>query len=100
MKVCIWDLSKAYNQIVTGEDELYMRRLVWRWGKEDDQLTVYGHGFSRVHFNDLPATPIPRAHQEERRKKKTSWGEILTQTLLTRWRKATWKMATVAGMKR
>ena len=35
-KVCIWYLSKAYNQILTTEVKLHMRRLVWRWGKEED----------------------------------------------------------------
>jgi hypothetical protein len=55
-KVCVWDLSKAYNQILTGPEELHMRRLVWRWGKEDDQWKVYG--FTHIHFGDLPAAPF------------------------------------------
>ena len=33
-----------------------MMKLVWRWGKEDDQWTVFG--FTMVHFSDLPAAPF------------------------------------------
>ena len=36
-KVCIRDLIKAYNKILTGEEELDITHLVWRWSEEEDQ---------------------------------------------------------------
>jgi hypothetical protein len=33
-----------------------MRRLVWRWGKEEDDWTVFG--FTHVHFGSIPAAPF------------------------------------------
>ena len=49
-KVCIWDLSKAYSQIVTGPEELHIRRLVWRWGEEEG---VYIGGSSKMKITCL-----------------------------------------------
>ena len=68
-KVCIWDLSKAYNRIVIGKEELNMRRLVWRWGKEDicpdtaDQMEKgyldNGNCLGRTDFPSSGANPGP-----------------------------------------
>ena len=49
--VC-WDLSKAYNSICTTDRELHYRRLLWRWGQEEAEWTIYG--FCKVHFGDVP----------------------------------------------
>ena len=51
--VVSWDLKKAYNTIETGDPEKHMRRLVWRWGKKEDEWTTYG--FTRMAFGDKPA---------------------------------------------
>ena len=50
---CVWDLSKAYNVVHTFDEELHMRRLVWRWGETDKDWVTYG--FTRMHFGDRPA---------------------------------------------
>ena len=50
--VC-WDLSKAYNSICTTDRELHYRRLLWRWGQEEAEWTIYG--FCKVNFGDVPA---------------------------------------------
>jgi hypothetical protein len=55
-RVCVWDIHKAYSLIRTGEDELHMRRLLWRWGKGEDDWTVYG--FTHVPFGDIPTAPF------------------------------------------
>ena len=57
-KVFIWVLSKAYNQIVTGPEKNDMRRLVWRYGKEDDQWTLCQGSTSVV-------PSVPRINCEE-----------------------------------
>lgn len=49
----VYDIHKAYNAIVTGEEEKHARRLVWRWGKEDQDWSTYA--FVRMHFGDVPA---------------------------------------------
>ena len=49
----VWDLSKAYSTVHTGEDELPMRRLVWRRGESGAEFETYGS--RRMHFGDRPA---------------------------------------------
>ena len=50
----VWDLTKAYNTVKTFEEELHMRRLVWRWGEADQAWTVFG--INAMHFGDRCAT--------------------------------------------
>ena len=49
----VWDLTKAYNTVVTYAEEMHMRRLVWRWGCQDKEWTTYG--ITRMHFGDKVA---------------------------------------------
>ena len=53
-EVVVWDIRKAYNGLHTFEDELHMRRLVWRWGESDQPWTTYG--FMRMAFGDRVGT--------------------------------------------
>ena len=48
----LFDLSKAYNTMVTGVVEKHLRRFVWKF-KEDEEWQDYG--INRVHFGDTPA---------------------------------------------
>ena len=50
----VWDLTKAYNTVKTFEEELHMRRLVWRWGDVNQNWTVFG--INAMHFGDRCAT--------------------------------------------
>ena len=52
-KTVVWDLRKAYNTVVTYQEEMHARRLVWRWGIQGDAWTTYG--IDRMHFGDRPA---------------------------------------------
>ena len=49
----VWDLTKAYNTVVTFPEEMHMRRLVWRWGCQDQEWKTYG--ITRMHFGDVVA---------------------------------------------
>ena len=49
----MYDIHKAYNSVFTGDAEKHARRLVWRWGREDDEWTTFG--FVKMHFGDQPA---------------------------------------------
>ena len=55
-EVVVWDIHKAYNVMETTDKELHCRRLVWRWGQQDQDWKTYG--FTKVHFGDLPAAPL------------------------------------------
>jgi hypothetical protein len=46
----VWDLSKAYNTIKTFDEELHMRRLVWRGGDVTAEWKTYG--IDRMHYGD------------------------------------------------
>ena len=48
----LFDLSKAYNTMVTGVVEKHLRRFVWKF-EEDAEWQDYG--IDRVHFGDTPA---------------------------------------------
>ena len=45
----VFDLSKAYQSMFTGEKEKYLRRIVWRFNPEDP-WEIYG--FLRVTYGD------------------------------------------------
>ena len=51
--VVVWDLHKAYNTVLTGDPELHMRRLVWRWGDSSRDWTTFG--FQVMTYGDRPA---------------------------------------------
>ena len=36
----VWDLSKAYNSVLTGPHEAFLRLMVWRWGRQEDQWSI------------------------------------------------------------
>ena len=36
------DLARTYNTVLTGPEELHMQRLVWRWGRLEDEWQTYG----------------------------------------------------------
>ena len=48
----VFDLTKAYNSLKTGLVEKHLRRLIWRFCKEDDWQDF---GFVVVAFGDRPA---------------------------------------------
>ena len=48
----LFDLSKAYNTMITGLVEKHLRRFVWKFNEEDDWED---YGIDRVHFGDTPA---------------------------------------------
>ena len=50
--VVAWDLQKAYNTVKTGEEEMHMRRLLWRFSEEEPRKTF---GFLVMAFGDRPA---------------------------------------------
>ena len=45
-----WYLSKAYNVVHTTEQELHLRRQVWRWGDEDSNWLTFG--ITRMYYGD------------------------------------------------
>ena len=47
------DLTKAYFSMKTGEVELHLRRVVWRYGKVDEEWRHFG--YATVSFGDKPA---------------------------------------------
>ena len=49
----VWDITKAYNTVVTFEEEMHARRLVWRGGNSSAPWKTYG--INRMHFGDRPA---------------------------------------------
>ena len=49
----VYDLSKAYQSISTGELERHVRRIVWRWGKNEADWEIYGYNV--VTFGDQAA---------------------------------------------
>ena len=49
---CLFDLSKAYNTMMTGVVEKHLRRFVWKF-EEHEEWQDYG--IDRVHFGDTPA---------------------------------------------
>ena len=53
-EVVVWDITKAYNSVHTFEEEMHMRKLVWRWGRMKDEWTTYG--FLRMAFGDRVGT--------------------------------------------
>ena len=46
----VWDLSKAYNVVHTTDKELHLRRLVRRWGDDQDDWLTFG--LTQMHFGD------------------------------------------------
>ena len=49
----VYDMSKAYQSISTGEVERHVRRIVWRWGDETADWEIYGYDV--VTFGDQVA---------------------------------------------
>ena len=49
----VWDISKAYQQLVTGSTEKHVRRILWRDLRVDCNPDV--HGLTCVTFGDRPA---------------------------------------------
>ena len=49
----VYDLTKAYQSIYTGDIEKNVRRIVWRWGKTDEPWEIYG--YEVVTFGDQVA---------------------------------------------
>ena len=47
------DFTKAYFTMRTGELELHVRRVVWRYGKSDEEWRHFG--YNTVSFGDKPA---------------------------------------------
>ena len=47
------DLTKAYFAMKTGELEMHVRRVVWRYGKTDEKWRIFG--YTTVSFGDKPA---------------------------------------------
>ena len=39
----VYDLSKAYNSVITGSWEAFLRLMVWRFGKTEAEWTVYAY---------------------------------------------------------
>ena len=51
----VFDLTKAYNSMITGLVEKHVRRLVWRFSPEDSWQDF---GFDTVAFGDRPAATL------------------------------------------
>ena len=51
--IIAWDIRKAYNAVFIALIHHHLRRLVWRWGKLQEEFQIYA--LSRVHFGDRPA---------------------------------------------
>ena len=49
----VWDITKAYNTVVTFPEEKHARRLLWRWGNKNAPWSTFG--IDRMHFGDRPA---------------------------------------------
>ena len=49
----VYDLTKAYQSISTGEIERHVRRIVWRWGDISADWNIYGYNV--VTFGDRVA---------------------------------------------
>ena len=49
----VYDLTKAYQSIGTGELERHVRRIVWRWGDTSANWEIYGYDV--VTFGDQAA---------------------------------------------
>ena len=52
----VYDLTKAYQSIATGEVERHVRRVLWRWGDTSADWEVYGYNI--VTFGDQAAVLI------------------------------------------
>ena len=39
----VYDMTKAYQSIKTGDVERNVRRIVWRWGNLDANCEIYGY---------------------------------------------------------
>jgi hypothetical protein len=48
------DLSKAYHSIYDSKREKFLRLIVWRFGKSEEDWKTWG--FDRVTFGDVPAS--------------------------------------------
>ena len=46
----VYDMTKAYQSIGTGELERHVRRIVWRWGDNKSDWDIYGYNV--VTFGD------------------------------------------------
>ena len=40
--IIVWDLEKAYNLILTGDEEFFYRLVVWRFGDTEAKWQIYG----------------------------------------------------------
>ena len=49
----VYDMTKAYQSISTGETERHVRRIVWRWGDVKSNWEIYGYNV--VTFGDQVA---------------------------------------------
>ena len=49
----VYDMSKAYQSIATGEIERHVRRVIWRWGDNTKDWEIYG--YEVVTFGDQVA---------------------------------------------
>ena len=52
----VFDLSKAYQSILTTNREKFLRLVVWRYGDENSDWKTYG--FNTMTFGDVPAAVI------------------------------------------
>ena len=50
-----YDLTKAYNSLVTGPVEKHLRRLIWRFDPDEDWTD---YAFATMHYGDLPASNL------------------------------------------
>ena len=53
---CVFDLSKAYNVIRTGDFEKFLRLQLWRFGDTSKDWAIYG--YASVAFGDVAASLI------------------------------------------
>ena len=50
------DFTKSYHSMLSGIVEMHTRRVVWRWGDEEADWTVFG--WLVVSFGDRPAAVL------------------------------------------
>ena len=52
----VYDLTKAYQSILTGDVERHVRRILWRWGDVNSSWEIFGYNV--VTFGDQVAGTV------------------------------------------
>ena len=58
-----WDLSKAYHSLKSSKKDMFLRLVVWRFGRTNEEFSVFGHGV--VGFGDKSAATLLELAKEK-----------------------------------